>query len=134
MAIGLENTFTGIALQLPCFFERILDRSRVAGGEVGDNRHVPGPPSRDAEGRGMLSQYQVAVIEIGPDDDVLVVELTGNQPAVIPPLGEPFARGAAHAGQATGQAGHLVDLHERTAGFLLKRRSRSAPSRSRGRR
>ena len=55
----------------------------------------------------MLPQDQVAIIEIGPDDNVRVVELTGDQPAVIPPLGQPFRRGAANSGQGPGQPGYI---------------------------
>jgi hypothetical protein len=39
-----------------------------------------------------------------------IVKLAGDQPAVLPPMGQPVRRGAAHTCQRLGQPGYLVDL------------------------
>jgi hypothetical protein len=101
----------GAPLELPCSFEGILNSAGVAPVEVGDNHHVLDVPGRDAEGAGKLAQYQVAVFEVGPDHQANVIKLARNQPAVVPPLGQPVRRRAAHARHGRGQAGYLVDLH-----------------------
>ena len=63
----------GTALKQPRFLESILDRPGIAAGEVSDHHHVLGVPSRHAEGGGMLPQYQVALVEVGADDNMRVV-------------------------------------------------------------
>jgi hypothetical protein len=110
-AVGQHGTSAGTSLKLPRCFECILNGTSVASGEVSDNHHVLDVPGRNAKGSGKLPQYRVAVIEIGTDDHVHVVELAGDQPAVVPPLSQPFWRGAAHTSQALGQAGYIVDVH-----------------------
>ena len=45
-----------------------------------------------------------------------IVKLARDQPAVVPPLGQPLPRAGAHPGQALGQARNVVDLH--SAGSL----------------
>jgi hypothetical protein len=92
----------GAALKPPCCFEGILNGASVAPGEVSDNHHVLDVPGRDAEGSRKLPQYRVAVIEIGADHQMHVVKLAGDQPAVVPPLGQPARRGAAHTLQGPG--------------------------------
>ena len=82
-----------------------------AAGEVSDNHHVLDVPGRDAEGSGKLPQYRVAVVEVGTDHQMHVVKLAGDQPAVVPPLGQPLRRGIAHTRQGLGQAGYIVDVH-----------------------
>jgi hypothetical protein len=73
-------------LEVPGCFKGVFDGSGVAVGEVGDNHHVLGEPGRHAERLGELSQDRVAIVEIGPDHQVAIVELTGNEPAVVAPL------------------------------------------------
>jgi hypothetical protein len=51
------------------------------------------------------------VVEIGADHQMGIVELAGHEPAVVPPLGESFHRGAANAGQGPGHPGYISDLH-----------------------
>lgn len=46
----------GPPLELPGYFDGILDGSGVASGEVRDDHHVPGIPGRNAEGSGELPQ------------------------------------------------------------------------------
>jgi hypothetical protein len=100
----------GTPLKLPRCFEGILDGTSVASGEVSDNHHVLGVAGRDAEGCRKLPQYRVAVIEVGTDHQMRVVKLARDQPAVIPPLGQPIRRSAEHTRQGLGQAGYIVDL------------------------
>jgi hypothetical protein len=40
-----------------------------------------------------------------------VVKLAGDQPAVVPPLGQPVRRGAAHTRQGLGHVSYIVDRH-----------------------
>ena len=110
---SLRAQSAGASLKHPRRLEGILNGTSVASGEVSDNHHVLDVPGRDAEGSGKLPQYRVAVIEIGADHHMYVVKLACNQPAVVPPLGQPFRRGAAHTRQALGQAGYIVDIHLR---------------------
>ena len=105
------RSLAGAALQLPRCFEGILDGTSVASGEVGDNHHVLGVPGWNAEGSWELAHDGVAVAEIGPDDQVHVIKLAGNQPAVVTPLGQPVPCGAAYARQVRGQPHHVVDPH-----------------------
>jgi len=49
---------------------------------------------------------------------VRVIELTGDQPAAVPPLGQAPRRGAAYSRQGIGQAGHVVHLHKQTLPLL----------------
>jgi hypothetical protein len=39
-----------------------------------------------------------------------VVKLAGDEPAVVPPLGQPVRCGTAHTCQCLGQPGYLADL------------------------
>jgi hypothetical protein len=103
----------GAPLKLPRCFEGVLDGANVTRSEVGDKHHVLDVPGRNAKGSGKLPHHSVAVAEIGADHHMSVIELAGNQPAVVTPLGEPIPRGAAHARQFPGQAGHVVDAHLR---------------------
>src|SRR5215471_13774885 len=115
---SLRAPAAGASLKHPRRLEGILNGTSVASGEVSDNHHVLDVPGRDAEGSGKLPQYRVAVIEIGADHHMYVVKLACNQPAVVPPLGQPFRRGAAHTRQALGQAGDIVDVHLRGLPWL----------------
>ncbi len=42
-----------------------------------------------------------------------VVELAGDEPAVVPPLGQPVRRGAANTCQCARQPGYIVDPQRR---------------------
>src|SRR5512146_3452292 len=100
------------ALQLPCGLERVLDGAGVARCQVGDDHLVLGVPGRHAEGVGKLTYQPVAVVEVGPDDQVTAVDLAGDQPAVVAPLRQPVRRTAPHAGQCSGQPVYLADLQQ----------------------
>jgi len=108
---GTAAQSLGASLKLPCCFEGVLNGTVVASGEVSDNHHVLDVPGWDAKGSGKLPQYRVAVIEVGTDHHMHVVKLACDQPAVVPPLGQPFPRGAADTRQTLGQAGYRVDVH-----------------------
>ena len=110
---GSRAQSVGASLKLPRCFEGILNGASVSSGEVSDHHHVFDVSRRDTEGSGKLPQYRVAVIEIGTDHHMHVVQLACDQPAVVPPRGQPFWRGAAHTRQALGQAGYIVDVHLR---------------------
>ena len=53
---------------------------------------------------GKLPQHPVARVEVGADHQTGVIELAGDQSAVVPPLGQPVRRGAAHTYQCLGRA------------------------------
>jgi hypothetical protein len=118
----------GASLQEPRCFDRILDRACVAIGEVRDNHHVLLIAGRDAERSGQLPQYRVAIIEIGTDHQLRAVKLAGDQPAVIPPLGPPAWRTAAHSRQGLRHAAYFVDIHETRSTVILDPRASSATS------
>jgi hypothetical protein len=101
----------GTPLQLPCCFKSILDGTGVASCEISHNHHVLDVPGRHAKGFGELPQYRIAILKIGADHHVSVVKLARDQPAVIPPLGQPLRRGLAHTGQGPGQPSYITDLH-----------------------
>src|SRR6202035_3340775 len=100
----------GAALKLPRCFEGILDRARVAFSEVSYDHHVLDITGRDAEGSGELPQYRIAEVEIGPDHQVHIVQLTRDEPAVISPLGQPSPGRAAHARQGLGQVSYVIQV------------------------
>jgi hypothetical protein len=108
---GATTGSVGTPLKLPRCFEGILDRIRVASSEVSYNHHVLDIPGRDAEGSGELPQYRIAEVEIGPDHQVHMVQLTRDEPAVIPPLGQPVPGSAAHSRQGLGQASDVIQVH-----------------------
>ena len=62
---------------------------------------------------GYLRTERVAVVEVGADHQMRVVELTGHEPAVVSPLRQPLRRDAADAGERLGNAHHNAHLHER---------------------
>jgi hypothetical protein len=101
----------GTPLQLPCCFKSILDGASVASREISDNHHVLEVPGGHAEGCRKLPQYRVAILKVGADDHMSVVKLARDQPAVIPPLGQPLRRGLAHTRQGPGQPSYITDLH-----------------------
>ena len=72
----------GTPLKLPCCFESILDRTSVASCEVSDHHHVLAITDRHTEGFGKLPQDRGAVVEVGSDHHMGVVELAGDEPAV----------------------------------------------------
>jgi hypothetical protein len=74
------------ALQFPRRLERVFYGSPIARCQVGNDHHVLHESARKAEGLRRLEQYNAPVVEIGPDHEVGVVDLTGDQPAVVPPL------------------------------------------------
>ena len=63
---------------------------------------------RHAEGSGELPQDRGAVVEIGPDHHVGVVKLAGDEPALVPPLGQPVRRRPAYPFQRSGQLASAV--------------------------
>jgi hypothetical protein len=111
VALLCQTRSVGTPLKLPRCLEGILDRTRVASSEVSYNHHVPDIPGRDAEGSGELPQYRIAEVEIGPDHQVHVVQLTRDEPAVIPPLGQPFPSSVAHSRQSLGQVSYVIHVH-----------------------
>ena len=91
------NGSVGVALELPCRFEGVLDGTSVGTREVRDNHHVLGVPGRDAEGLGKIPQNRGPVVEVRADHQMGGVKLAGNQPPVVPSLGQPIGRrGQAH--------------------------------------
>ena len=99
------------ALKLPRCFDGIRNGSRVAAGEVSDDHHVLYIEGRDGERSRELRHNGIAVIEVGANHQVHIVKLAGDQPAAIPPLGQPLPLGAAHPRQGLGQVAYFVDLH-----------------------
>jgi hypothetical protein len=71
------------------------------------------PAGRDAEGRGKLTQYRIAVVKVSPDHQAGEAELTGDEPAVIPPLHQAIGQGAPHAWQGAGTVAYLIGFHAR---------------------
>ena len=61
---------------------------------------------------GELLEHRVAVIEVSADHQVSAVKLAGDQPAVIPPLGQSSRRALSHARQGAGHPCHRVDPHQ----------------------
>ena len=57
-------------------------------GQIRDDHHVLDVASGDAEGLRELPEDLVPVVEVRPDHHMGVVELAGDQPPPIPPLGE----------------------------------------------
>src|SRR6185437_6964550 len=101
----------GAPLKLPCCLEGVGDGLGVTAGEVSDHHHVLEVPVGHAEGAGKLSQHGVAVIEVGPDHHMGVVELAGHQPAVVAPLGPPVRHRLTYARQGRREPGDVRDLH-----------------------
>ena len=60
--------------------------------------------------RGAAEEAPRACGESSPDHQMHVVKLAGDQPAVIPPFGQSFGRGAAHTRQGPGHVGYIVDV------------------------
>jgi hypothetical protein len=98
----------GAALKLPGCFERVLDGSGVTAGEIGDDHHVLNESGGDVEGLRELPYHRVAVVEIRTYHQMLGVERTCDQPAAVPPLGQPRASRAPHASQRLSQPSHLT--------------------------
>src|SRR5579863_9876058 len=101
------------ALKPPRRLEGVFNGASVALGQVGDDHHVLGVPGRDAEGPGELPHQLVAVIEVGADHQMGLIELAGDQTAVVTPLGQSAGHRAAHARQRPGQPVYLADLQHR---------------------
>jgi hypothetical protein len=98
------------SLMLPRCLERILDGTSVASGEISDDHHVLDVPGRHTEGLGELPQDRGAVVEIGANHQMRAVKLAGDEPAVVPPLGQPVRRSAAYTFQRPGQPVYLAYL------------------------
>lgn len=78
-ADGIEARASRPRLELPGGDDRVFDQVRVAVLEVGDDRHVLRETPRYREGLRERVDEEVAEVEIRPDDDVRVVELSRDQ-------------------------------------------------------
>jgi len=68
-------------------------------------------PGGHAEGGGEHADDLVAVVEVGPDHQVLLVELPGDEPALVTPLQPALRSAPAVALQLLGQPVCLLDDH-----------------------
>ena len=76
---------------------------------------------------GELPQHPVASVEVGADHQSGVIELAGDQSAVVPPLGQLVRRGAAHTYQCLGRAAS-VGLDHTSSGARDASRRQSGPA------
>ncbi|MBT9254963.1 phosphotransferase [Phycicoccus sp. KQZ13P-1] len=111
---GVGDAASGVrspSLEPPRSLERVLDGTRITVGEVRHDHHVRGEAGRDAERRGELRDDLVPVVEVRPEHDVGVVELTSDQPAVVPPVGPAVRPGGPHPREPGRQLVQLRHLH-----------------------
>jgi hypothetical protein len=107
---GARSASAGSTLQPPGGHKGVFDGAVITR-EVGDHHHVLGEACGHAEGAGEHADDLVAVVEIGPDHQVLLIELPGDEPTLVTPPQPTLRLAPADALQLRGQPVYLLEDH-----------------------